>query len=170
MKPWNCCAAENSAKGELEMSTESAQIDDRRHLLEMVAAGKMSVADAAEQIAALGATDDTPPKPEGMAEEPPAAKASQEWVEESKPGSDIGQKARWLRIQVNDMASGKSKVRVNLPLSFLNIGLKIGGRFAPELQQLSLKELTDELSGVEKGILVDVADEEGGEHVQIFVD
>jgi hypothetical protein len=170
MKPWNCCAAENSAKGELEMSTESAQIEDRRSILEMVAAGKMSVTDAAEQIAALGAAGDTPPQSESMAEEPLPAKAPQEGVEESKPGSGNGPKGRWLRIQVNDMASGKSKVRVNLPLAFLNIGMKIGGRFAPELQQLSLKELVEELKGVEKGILVDVADEEGGEHVQIFVD
>jgi hypothetical protein len=153
------------------MSTESAQIEERQHILEMVAAGKLSVTDAAEMIAALGSGGAAPAMVEAPAKEPapPQAPRPAEAPESHKRNGN-GHKARWLHIEVNDMASGKSKVRVNLPLTFLNLGLKLGGRFAPELQDLNLTELTEAVGAVEKGILVDVADEEGGEHVQIYVD
>jgi hypothetical protein len=156
------------------MSTESAQYDERRSILELVAAGKLSVADAAEQIAAAGVKSDAPAMAEVPAEKPVTAKApqaeSQMEVEESlKENGDV-EKGRWLHIHVSDTGSGKSRVRLQLPLSFLNFGLKIGSRFAPELQQFNLKEMAEELSSMEKGILVDVVDDEGGEHVRIFVD
>jgi hypothetical protein len=156
------------------MSTESNELDERRSLLELVAAGKMSVADAAERIAGLGPGREVPGQSDTTSEEPAAIKVTEAEVEPESPVSKLkngsGQKGRWLHVHVSDMASGKSRVRIQLPLSFLNFGLKIGGRLAPELKQLNLKELAEDLDSIERGILVDVADEEGGEHVRIFID
>jgi hypothetical protein len=156
------------------MSTESNELEERRSLLELVAAGKMSVADAAERIAALGSRHPASGQSDATTEEPAAIELSEAEVEPESATSPLkggsGEKGRWLHVHVSDIASGKSRVRIQLPLSFLNFGLKIGGRFAPELEQLNLKDLAEDLNSMEKGILVDVADEDGGEHVRIFVD
>jgi hypothetical protein len=49
-------------------------------------------------------------------------------------------------------------------------GLKIGAQFAPEVSDVNLTQLGEALrSGVE-GKIIDVVDEEDGEHVEIFVE
>jgi hypothetical protein len=67
------------------------------------------------------------------------------------------------------MKTGKSKVKVNIPIRFVKYGLSIGKRFAPEMAGLDVDELSSYMSN-EKGLLVDVQDEEDGERVLIFVD
>ena len=38
---------------------------------------------------------------------------------------------RWLRVRVTDRLSGRTKVNVNLPIGLVDVGLKMGARFAP---------------------------------------
>ena len=80
--------------------------------------------------------------------------------------------ARWLRVRVTDMASGKSKVNVNLPLKLVDAGLNIAAQFAPEdidaggLMEAVNEAIEDNLIGK----IVDVVDGEDGEHIEVFIE
>jgi hypothetical protein len=78
---------------------------------------------------------------------------------------------QWFRVHVTDLASGRSKATVNIPLSLMDWGMRIGAKFAPEVADYNLNELTKILR--EEGLggkIIDVVDEEDGEHVEIFVE
>jgi hypothetical protein len=77
---------------------------------------------------------------------------------------------RWFRVRVTDMVNGKTKVSVNIPFGLMEWGMQIGAQFAPEVADLDFGQLKEMLmSGVE-GKIVDVIDEEDGEHVEIFIE
>ncbi len=79
-------------------------------------------------------------------------------------------KTRWFRVLVTDTASDKVRVSVRLPLSLVKWGMKIGGQFAPEVKGIDFDELSEILNSEGDGKLVEVMDEEDGEHVQIFIE
>lgn len=157
----------------------SISSEERQEILQMLAAGKITVDEAAAMLAGSK-------RPEQVFEEP----AVEEAVAEKKlePAGDVdeyikvepdagrqykavngGSGPTWLHIRVSDTKTGKSKVTVNLPMRLVRFGLAIGRRYAPELEELDWNEISSFL-GAEKGMLVEVEDEEDGEHVQIFVD
>jgi hypothetical protein len=76
----------------------------------------------------------------------------------------------WFRVRVTDTITGKSKASISIPMGLMEWGLRIGAQFAPEVSNVNLEELGQVLrSGVE-GKIIDVIDEEDGEHVEIFVE
>ena len=85
------------------------------------------------------------------------------------PEFEDGGRPRWFHVHVTDAETGKSKVRVNIPLRLVQFGLAVGKRFSPELQEFDIDELSSYMSS-EKGLLVDVEDNEDGERVLIYVD
>ena len=44
--------------------------------------------------------------------------------------------ARWFRVRVTDVRSGKVKVNVSLPMGLINFGLKLGAKYVPEESRL----------------------------------
>ena len=76
----------------------------------------------------------------------------------------------WLRVRVTDMSTNRPKVNVNLPLSLMDAGLKIGAQYAPELAGIDLSQFIEDIKGGAQGKIIDVIDEEDGEHVEIFVE
>jgi hypothetical protein len=87
-----------------------------------------------------------------------------------KPAAEAGQPQRWLHVRVSDLETGRPKVNVNLPLSWVAFGLRIGAKYAPEVAGLDLEQVLADLKAGTSGRLVDVEDLEDGEHVEIFVD
>ena len=75
--------------------------------------------------------------------------------------------ARWLRIRVTDMVTGKAKATVNLPLGLVDAGLNIASKYAPEV---AFDELVEAINAGAEGKIIDVYDEEDGEHVEIFIE
>ena len=75
--------------------------------------------------------------------------------------------ARWLRIRVTDMMTGKAKATVNLPLGLVDAGLNIASKYAPDI---AFDELVDAINQGAEGKIIDVYDEEDGEHVEIFIE
>jgi hypothetical protein len=73
-------------------------------------------------------------------------------------------------VRVTDLSSGRTKVTVNLPVGLVNWGMKIGARYAPEVSDFNFEELSQMINAEAEGKLIDVVDEEDGEHVEIFVD
>jgi len=49
--------------------------------------------------------------------------------------------SRFVRVQVTDTDSGKTRVNVRLPISVVSAGLKMGARFSPEVEGLDMSEL-----------------------------
>jgi len=79
-------------------------------------------------------------------------------------------KPRWLRVRVTDMNSGRSKATVQIPLSLMDAGMKIGAHFAPEIEDLDMENIMEAFKQGVTGKIVDVLDEEDGEHVEIFIE
>lgn len=135
----------------------------RADILRQLAAGTISAEQAAAQLRG-GANAPVPPEApvppvEAMPPMLPAAP--------SLPGN-LGQ--RWMRIRVTDLNTGRAKVNVNLPLTWVAAGLRIGANYAPQLDHLDLAQLLGELEAGGNGQLIDVEDLDDGERVQIFVD
>jgi hypothetical protein len=78
--------------------------------------------------------------------------------------------ARWFRVRVTDTNSGKVRVNVRMPVSVINAGVKMGARFSPEVEGLNTSELLEHIRAGDIGQIVDVTDEEEGEHVEVFLE
>ena len=78
--------------------------------------------------------------------------------------------ARWLRVRVTDVATGRSKATVQIPIALLDAGMKIGAHFAPEVEGVDMSTIMEALRSGMTGKIVDVTDEQDGEHVEIFVE
>lgn len=76
-----------------------------------------------------------------------------------------------LRVRVTDMHSGKTKVNVNLPMRLVDAGLNIAAQYTPEMENGQMMDAVKEaLSENMTGKIVDVVDEEDGEHIEIFIE
>ena len=79
-------------------------------------------------------------------------------------------RARWLRIRVSDRASGKYKVNVNLPVVLIDVGLKMGARFAPDMAGMDIHAIHAAIKEGLHGKIVEIDDEKDDERVEIFVE
>jgi hypothetical protein len=77
---------------------------------------------------------------------------------------------KWFRVRVTDTVTGKSKATVSLPLGLMDWGLQVGAQFAPEMKGMDIGELSEILKSGVEGKIIDVIDEEDGEHVEIYVE
>jgi DUF4097 and DUF4098 domain-containing protein YvlB len=78
--------------------------------------------------------------------------------------------ARYFRVVVTDTQTGKTRVNVRLPVSVINAGFKMGARFAPDIEGLSSADLLDSIRSGVVGRIVDVYDDNDGEHVEVFLE
>jgi hypothetical protein len=125
-----------------------ATTEERMKILNLIRDGKITAEEGAKLLSALGESQ----------------KSTRSTV------TRTAGEPRWFRVRVTDLVSGKSKVSVNIPFSLMEWGLQIGAQFAPEVADLDLSELKEMLKSGVEGKVVDVIDEEDGEHVEIFVE
>jgi hypothetical protein len=78
--------------------------------------------------------------------------------------------AKWLRVRVTEVNTGRSKATVQIPISLMEAGMKIGAHFAPEIDGVNMDQLMEALRSGMTGKIIDVVDDEDGEHVEIFVE
>ena len=129
-------------------------VEERKSILKMIEEDKITAAEGLKLLESLGN------KPN-----PSAAVVSKSIT----PEHEI-QKGRMFRVVVTNTATGKIKTRVTLPMSLVNWGLKIGGHFTPEIEGMNMDELSQILQSTEHGKIIDVLEEEDGEHVEIYID
>ena len=126
-----------------------ANAEERMKILKMIDEGKLSAEEGAKLLSALSASQKASPN----------------------AGISLGAGgARWLRVKVTDTASGRSKATVQIPISLIDAGMKIGAHFAPEVAGVDMSEVMDALRNGMTGKIIDVMDDEDGEHVEIFVE
>ena len=128
-----------------------ASSEERMKILKMIEDGKLSAEEGTKLLAALSEKRvPGPPRPPG----PPGM-----------PGGP-----RWLRIRVTDVRTGRSKASVQIPLALVDAGMKIGAHFAPEVEGVDMSNVMDAVRTGMTGKLIDVTDDEDGEHVEIYVE
>lgn len=123
-----------------------ATTEERMKILKMIQEGKITADEGAKLLAAL--------------------RESREPQRQSAP--HLESRKGWLRVRVTDMNSGKTKVNVNLPLGLVDAGMNIATQFVPEM---GIEDLTQAIKdSTMTGKIVDIIDEEDGEHVEIFIE
>jgi hypothetical protein len=68
---------------------------------------------------------------------------------------------------VTDTRTGRAKATVNLPLGLVDAGLNIAAQYVPGI---NFDDLAEAIKSGAEGKIIDVTDEEDGEHVEIYVE
>ena len=122
--------------------------EERMQILNMVAEGTISADEGAKLLAALESEKKREPR--------------STMTGPSRP--------RWVRVRVTDLETGRSKVNVNLPISLVEVGTRVGARFAPELDAMNITDIIEQIKSGAQGKIVEVEDIEDGERVEIYVE
>jgi hypothetical protein len=125
-----------------------ATTEERMQILKMIEEGKISAGEGAELLRAL--------------EQNSRSQAAEPLKGASNP--------RWFRVRVTDMKSGRNKVNVNIPMGLVNVGIKMGARFAPDMEGVDYNEIVAAIRSGQQGKIFDATNEEDGERVEIFVE
>lgn len=124
--------------------------EERMQILKMVEAKQITAEEAAKLLAALGEKDRR---------------------ESNGPQPSPATTGKWFRVCVTDLRTGRRKVNVNIPLGLVDVGLKMGAKFAPAgVEGLDMNQIIDVIKSGGHGKVVDVQDEEDGEHVEVFIE
>ena len=126
----------------------SASKEERAQILQMISEGKISAEEGARLLKAI---------------------ASHERPVRSARTSEA-LRGRWLRIRVLNMATGKTKANVSLPMGLVSVGLRLGAQFVPDLADIDVDELIASVEGGTKGKILEAEDPEDGERVEIFIE
>lgn len=123
-------------------------MDEKMKILEMVKNNTISTEEAMELLKAV--------------EEP------NEVIKANKPSS---LKGRFLRILIED---GDDTVKVNLPITMVEAGMKIAGKFDlgkynSNLEGIDLESIMDMIHAGSEGKLVEI-DTGDNEHISIYID
>ena len=125
-----------------------ASTEERIQILKMIEEGKITAAEGAELLRALD-KDSQNPKAEPL------------------KGASA---PRWFRVRVTDLATGRNKINVNIPVGLVNVGVTMGARFVPDMQGNEYESLLQAINSGQQGKVLDVVNNEEGERVEIFVE
>jgi len=95
-------------------------------------------------------------------------------IEESKrrtgTADGLTSAPRWFRVRVTDRHGHRKKVNVNIPLSLVDVGLKIGARFGSNASGVDLEEIAEAVRRGASGKIFDGKAGPDGERVEVFVE
>ncbi len=136
--------------------------EERLKVLTMVQEGKITAEEAVKLLEALEESDAAAKRK--SSQRPPSGQPY------SPTPSFIGGKGRMLQVRVTDTDTGKARVNVRLPIGVVKAGVKMGMRFAPEVDGLNLDDLLGQIEDGQTGKIFEVYDDKDGEHVEIFIE
>ncbi len=123
--------------------------EERLQILKMLEEGKINASDAAKLLSAL----DRGAQKEGK-------------TGRTNPSN---RPARWFRVRVTE--GERTKVNVNLPIGLMNVALKVGAKFVPEMEDLDIDETNAEIQEAiqnnTQGKIIDI--HQDNELVEIFI-
>ncbi len=132
-----------------------ATSEERLKILKMIQEGKISVEQGMQLLEAMRSGNKA--GAQAAASLPPAAS--------SGPHS-----ARWFRVRVTDMDTGRVRVNIRMPIHVVTTGFKLGARFSPEVDGMDMTQLMEAIRAGETGQVVDIIDNKGGDHVEVFLE
>jgi hypothetical protein len=127
------------------MEVDMTTTEERMKILKMIEEGKVSAEEGAKLLSAVTSAN-------------------------RPSGSLSASGAKWLRVRVTEIDTGRSKATVQIPINLLDAGMKIGAHFAPEIDGVNMDQLMEALRSGVTGKIIDVTDDEDGEHVEIYVE
>ena len=121
--------------------------EEKIQILEMVEDGKITAAEGTELLAALESNE-----------------------EEIVPRKDV----KWLKVRVYTL-DDQPKVNVNIPISLVDVGLKLAKKYDPKfkdsgLDNIDLDEILDAIKNGAEGKIVDVIDDEEQTKIKVYVE
>jgi hypothetical protein len=122
-----------------------ATTEERMKILKMVEEGKITAEEAARLLTALARSD------------------------RRRPTTGL-EEARWLRVSVTEMETGKQSVNITLPMSLVNVGLRMGARFVPDLDGVQMEEIAQAVREGATGKIIDIDDLDEGQHVEVYLE
>jgi hypothetical protein len=87
--------------------------------------------------------------------------------EKERPGSRDSQ---FLVVRVNRLHDQQPRVNVRIPLQWVELGLSLGARYAPELDELDFQQIIEGIHEVSEGTIVEVEDIEDDQHVVVCIE
>ena len=126
-----------------------ANAEERMQILNMVAEGNITAEEGANLLAALETTSGK---------------------KETHSMTGGPSEPRWFRVRVTDLETGRNKVSVNLPMSLVDVGTRMGARFSPELEGMDFHDIIEQVKSGAQGKIIEVEDMESGERVEIYVE
>ncbi len=141
-----------------------ATMEERMKILQMVQEGKITPEDAAQLLEAINAGSAQ------AVQQPPRRPYMPSGPLGSESPTGLGRKPRFLRVRVTDTDTGRPRVNVRLPIGMVSVGLKMGSKFAPQIEGLDADSLMQMIESGDLGQIVDVVDDEDGEHVEVFLE
>jgi len=121
----------------------AASIDERNRVLHMVETGKVTAAQAAQLLDMLAL---------------------------EQPHSDERSQKRMVRVRVTNLTNNRQKANVVIPVSLINVGLRLATRLLPQLSGSALEDLLHAIASGVTGRLLDLQDLEEGERVEIYTE
>ncbi|HEY6406009.1 MAG TPA: hypothetical protein VIY29_00935 [Ktedonobacteraceae bacterium] len=123
----------------------TASTDERIRILRLVESGSVTAEEAARLLDTL--------------------EFKQEHADESKR-----KRNRIVRVRVTNLGNNRQKANVTIPISLIDVGLRLGTRLAPQIRGSALEDLLRAIEGGATGRLLDLQDLEEGERVEIFAE
>ncbi len=117
--------------------------EDQNQILERIARGGLS---AEEGSVLLAAANSIHPAQAGL----------------TKPGT--------LRVKITNLDSGRVKLSINIPLSLIDVGIGMGARFAPHLDDSAFEQVADAVREGSAEKVLEVLEEANREQVEIWIE
>lgn len=128
--------------------------EERLKILNLVAEGKVTAEEGARLLSEIQETERLGAS--STQNEPDAASSFAE--------------AHSLRIRVCNCRSGRDKINVKIPMNLVNVALRMGARFTPDVDGIELDDIMQAIRQGTRGKIVDVTDEETDERIEIYVE
>ena len=95
-------------------------------------------------------------------------------LEQSQEDITLKSDVKWLKVRVKTRDE-KDKVNVNIPISLVDVGLKLASAYAPnfkksDLEKFDVESIIQAVQNGAEGNIVDVEDEENQTHVKVYVE
>ena len=162
-----------------------ASSEERMMILRMVEEGKVTPEEGARLLAAMGEHEAQPEAAGAGAGAGAAGWGNGDSAPYASAGAASGSSAgasyssdyaanfgdsslngRFLRVLVSNGMTGKQKVNINIPLGVVEFGL----RFIPPGAKVNAQAIRDAITSGTRGRIVDVMDNEKGDHVEVFIE
>jgi hypothetical protein len=91
-------------------------------------------------------------------------------IESKQEHTDERKRKRIVRVRVTNLATNRQKANVTIPVSLIDVGLRLGTRLVPQIRGSALEDLLRAFESGTTGRLLDLQDMEEGERVEIFAE
>ena len=125
--------------------------EEKMMILKMLQEGKISADEAAKLLDSL----DSGTK----------KKEDKKQVDEPRKGE-----GKFFRVSITDTTTGKTRANIRMPLSVMGIGMKFGAHFSPQINGVESDQLMEAIRNGQVGKIIDVYDDDDGEHVEIYIE